>query len=103
MAIKITRDILESYLHCRYKAFLKVTGQEGVRSNYEALSVSVRDEARLRATETILARHKEGEVARNIVLTAASLKQGPSFILDATLEDDSFSLRFDGLTRVEGP
>ena len=67
MAIKITRDILESYLHCRYKAFLKGTGQQGVRSDYEALLVSLRDEVRRRATESVLARHQEGEVVRNIV------------------------------------
>lgn len=27
MAAKITRDILESYLHCKYKGHLKLTGQ----------------------------------------------------------------------------
>ena len=42
-------------------------------------------------------------MARDIPLTAAALRAGPSFVLDATLEDDVLSLRFDGLKRVDGP
>ena len=42
-------------------------------------------------------------MARDISLTAAALRAGPSFVLDATLEDDLLSLRFDGLKRVDGP
>ena len=42
-------------------------------------------------------------MARDIPLTAAALRAGPSFVLDATLEDDLLSLSFDGLKRVDGP
>ena len=42
-------------------------------------------------------------MARDIPLTAAALQAGPSFVLDATLEDDLLSLRFDGLKKVDGP
>ena len=42
-------------------------------------------------------------MARDIPLTAAALRAGPSFVLDATLEDDLLSLGFDGLKRVDGP
>jgi predicted RecB family nuclease len=42
-------------------------------------------------------------VVREAPLTAAVLKAGPAFVLDAVLEDDIFSLRFDGLMRVAGP
>jgi predicted RecB family nuclease len=38
-----------------------------------------------------------------VPLTAPTLKQGAAFVLDATVEDDCFSLRFDGLKRVDGP
>ena len=33
MATKITRDILESYLHCKFKAHLKLTGQQGIKTS----------------------------------------------------------------------
>ena len=37
MATKITRDIMESYLNCKYKAHLKLAGQQGTMSDYELL------------------------------------------------------------------
>src|SRR4051794_26524320 len=103
MTSKITRDVLEGYLNCRYKGFLKLAGEQGTRSDYEAMLMAARDEVRRKAIEKILDRHQADEVARNIPLTAAALKAGPLFILDAALEDDVVSLHIDGLRRVDGP
>jgi predicted RecB family nuclease len=72
-------------------------------SDYEGLLVASRQEARQKALGKILAKHPEAEVARDILLTAAALRAGPSFVLDAALEDDLLSLRFDGLKKVDGP
>src|SRR5262245_58675750 len=102
MSAKITRDVLEGYLYCKFKGHLKQAGQQGTRSDYEALLLQQREEVRRRAVEKILDRHKEGQVARGIPLTASALKQGPLYVLDATLEDDLVAVRFDGLKRVEG-
>jgi predicted RecB family nuclease len=103
MATKITRDVLESYLKCKTKAHLKLAGHQGSMSDYEGLLVASRQEARQKALGKILAKHPEAEVARDILLTAAALRAGPSFVLDAALEDDLLSLRFDGLKKVDGP
>ena len=103
MAAKITRDILESYLHCKYKGHLKLTGQQGIKCDYETLLTETRAEVRLAAIDKILARHPGEEIPRNIPLTTSALKQGASFLLDATLEDDLVSLDFDGLKKVDGP
>ena len=46
MATKITRDVLESYLHCKTKAHLKLAGQQGSVSDYEGLLVASRQEVR---------------------------------------------------------
>jgi hypothetical protein len=35
MATKITRDVLESYLNCKYKGHLKLVGQVGTKTDYE--------------------------------------------------------------------
>jgi predicted RecB family nuclease len=103
MATKITREILEAYLNCKTKAHLKLEGQQGSTSDYEALLISNRQEVRQEAIEKILARNTESEVARDIPVTAAALREGRSVVLDTTLEDDLLSLTFDGLKRVEGP
>jgi len=103
MSIKITRDVLESYLNCKYKGHFKLTGQQGTRCEYENLLTERRAEIRLAAIEKILAHHAGEEIPRNIPLTASTLKQGASFLVDATLEDALVSLEFDGLKKVDGP
>jgi predicted RecB family nuclease len=102
MSKKITKDVLESYLNCKYKAHLKFAGQQGTTSDYETLLTEMRDEVRLAAIDRIVARHQGDEIPRNIPLTTSALKQGAPFILDAILEDDHHSLAFDGLKRVAG-
>jgi predicted RecB family nuclease len=99
---KITRDVLESYLHCKVKGHLKLASQQGTKCDYEVLLAKLRDEARQQAIDKILESHPEEQVARGITVTIAVLERGSQFILDALLEDDPLSLRVDGLKRVEG-
>ena len=59
MATKITRQILEAYLNCKTKAHLKLAGQQGIVSDYEALLVANRQAVRRQAIGKILARNPE--------------------------------------------
>jgi predicted RecB family nuclease len=102
MTAMINRDIIESYLSCKYKGHLKLAGKRGARSDYELLLAGSREEVRNRATDRILARYAGEEVERDILLTPAALKRGDAFLLNVTLEDESLSLTFDGLARVQG-
>jgi predicted RecB family nuclease len=101
-ATKINRDVLESYLHCRCKGYLKLTRQQGTKSDYETLLTELRVEVKLNVINKILAQHPEHEVAQNIFLAAFLLKRGPLYVFDAILEDDLLSLCFDGLKRMPG-
>src|ERR1700683_1808209 len=103
MTTKITREVLESYLNCKYKGHLKLSGQEGTKTDYETMLTEMRAQVRLAAIDKILARHPGEDIPRNIPLTAAALKQGAPFLLDATLDDDLISLTFDGLKKGDGP
>jgi predicted RecB family nuclease len=103
VAAKIIRDVLEGYLHCKYKGYLKLNGQQGTKCDYETMLAEMRAEVRLAAIDKILARHPGEEIPRNGPLTTSALQQGASFILDATLDDDLVSLEFDGLKKVDGP
>src|SRR5262245_47245838 len=103
MATKITREILESYLYCKTKAHLKLVGEQGNKSDYEVLLGATREKVRQQAIGKILARYPDDQLARDIPLTAATLGCGPSYVLGATLEDEVFSLNFDGLKRIAGP
>ncbi len=103
MTAKITNEVLEGYLNCGYKGHLKLVGEHGTQSDYEALMAQQRGEVRLQSIDTILARYGEDQVARYVPLTTAALKQGPLFVLDAVLENEIVSLHLDGLKRVDGP
>jgi predicted RecB family nuclease len=102
MVTKITKDVLEGYLNCRYKGHLKLAEQQGTGSDYELLLAESRDEVKRRAIDRILTNHPAEEVERDVVLTPAVLKRGPSFLLNAILDDNAVSLAFDGLKRVPG-
>ena len=102
MATKITRDIIESYLNCKYKGHLKLTGESGTISDYEAMTTAARASSRKQALSSLIVRFVKGVVLRGTAVTAALLKQGAPILLDASLEDEDLSLCLDGLKRVEG-
>jgi predicted RecB family nuclease len=102
MATKITWDIIESYLNCKYKGHLKLTGESGAISDYEAMTTAARASSREQALTRLAARFGEGATGGRAAVTAALLTQGAPFLLDALLEDDSLSLRLDALKRMDG-
>src|SRR5215510_16103235 len=103
MISRITRDVLESYLFCRYKGYLKWIGHQGIKSDYEDLLADARDQVRLTVIEKIITQHRQDQAKRGIPLTNSILKQGLPFILETTLEDATISLSFDGLKKAPGP
>jgi predicted RecB family nuclease len=102
MATKITRDIIESYLNCKYKGHLQLTGQHGTRSDYEAMTTAARASSQEQAVARLVARFGGGGGSRGLTVTAAVLKQGAQWLADAQLEDDALSLRLDALKRADG-
>lgn len=102
MAATITREVLESHLQCRYKGHLKLAGEQGCPSDYELLLAEARERVRHAATEKLLARHGEGEVLRDCTATAEVLKRGIPLLLNATVEGEGLSVRFDALQCAAG-
>ena len=78
MATKITREVLEGYLECRYKGRLRLDGEEGERSDYERMTSEEEAEARTRGLTHLLSCHPEGEACRGATLTAARPEPGAS-------------------------
>jgi predicted RecB family nuclease len=103
MSARITDDVLQCHLDCNLKAHLKRAGLRGTPSDYGALLTQAREQVRRGAVEKVLARYGENGVARDVPLTAAALRRGTPFVLDAVLRDGDFCLRLDGLKRVDGP
>jgi predicted RecB family nuclease len=103
MTTRLTRDILESFLTCKFKGHLKLIEQQGTKSDYDLLLAAGIVEVRRRAVERILARCEQDTVVRSVALTPSILRRGPLFILDATLGNDALSFDFDALKRTDGP
>ena len=85
MATKITNDMLESYLLCKLKGYLKFAEQRGTKCDFEAMLTELRAGVRLKAIDAILTRCPGDQVARNIPLTTAGLKRARSTSLMAPL------------------
>src|SRR5579859_1727404 len=101
MSEKITSDLLESHLKCRYKAHLKAAAERGLLHDYEILMKESRERIRQAATGKLLVRYDGGEVPSGLPLTADLLKRGLPLLLDAAFEDEVFCVRFDALLRVD--
>lgn len=102
MATKITGEIIESYLNCKYKGHLKLAGESGTQSDYETMTTAARASAREQTLARLVARFSEGHACQGTAITAAFLKQRVPILLDGDLEDESLSLRFDALKGEEG-
>src|SRR4051812_16995860 len=91
-AMKITNEVLEGYMNCKTKGRLKLAGESGVISDYEATTSEARRASREAALARLVAHFGQGDACRGIAATAATLKQGAPLLADATLEDDILSI-----------
>src|SRR3954466_6831250 len=99
--MEITNEILEAYLNCKTKGHLKLVGETGAKSNYEAMTEAASRASREVALAGLVARYREGDAYRGTVITAAMLKQGAPVLADAILEDDGVTIRVDALKRAD--
>src|SRR3954449_8514038 len=72
MAMKITNEVFEAHLNCKFKGHLKLAGEAGTRSDYEAMTTAAKAASREQAIAKLLARSGEGGSAR------AANRQPPS-------------------------
>src|SRR5262245_1976916 len=103
MAMKITNEVLEGHLNCEFKGHLKLAGEVGTTSDYEAMTSAARAASREQAIAKLVARSGEEASCAGTTVTLAMLKSGPPLLADVKLEDESLSLHFDALKRMPGP
>ena len=99
---KITRDIIESYIACHYKAHLTFLGlhqtSAGDASLLEDGVVGHQRTSERFIQSAELNKHSDN----SIKLTSDYLRQGQPAISNGVYETDTLSLYFDGLQRVPG-
>src|SRR5208337_1032013 len=62
----ISREVLEGYLSCKYKGHLKLKGEQGTKSDYEAMTSEWRIEHKRRACDKLASHYREGEILREV-------------------------------------
>jgi len=98
---KITNEVLEAHLDCKTKARLKLAGEAGVASDYEAMATGTRRASREAALARLAARFPDA--SRGTAITQATLKEGKPILVDAVLEEEALSIRLDALKKADGP
>ena len=78
--MKITNEVLEGYLNCKFKGHLKLAGEVGTKSDYEAMTTAARAASREQALAKLVARFGEGDACRGTAVTAATLKKGTTAV-----------------------
>ena len=97
MAAKISSQVIECFLKCRYKAALKLIGEAGQKSAFELFERECQTSAFYRARQTLASR-----CIQNVSLNGSVLAQGADMILCAHLDNSEVSIHFDALQRVDG-
>jgi predicted RecB family nuclease len=98
---KITRAVLEGYLECSYKGWLRLAGEPAEESDYRKMTSEQEAQSRTLAFAR-LASLLEEKACRKARLGVADLRLGSHLVFDAIIEDEETSLWFDGLMRVGG-
>jgi predicted RecB family nuclease len=101
MVEKISRQALDNYFACKFKAHLTVSGARGVPSEY--LNLARDQDRRFKRVyqQQLLKTHAEGAPKR-VTLTRSLLSVGYPLILEATFDDERLHLQFDGIMKVDG-
>ena len=101
MAAKITGEIVEAYVSCKTKAYLKLQREQGTRTDYDVLRSEMRERVRRAAQKTIEAAYPEGEILQDVQAAFSVLKRGAEF-LQGRIEDASLQLTIDGFRKTPG-
>jgi predicted RecB family nuclease len=96
MAGRISIEVIEAYLSCKYKARLIFDGEVGPKSEFELF------EARARADALSRAQRKFAAASQNVTINKSVLAQGTTVLVGARLEEDDLYVRIDALQKAEG-
>jgi hypothetical protein len=93
MSTTISRDIIEAYLNCKYKGYLRLAEERGIPSEYETVLAAEGQRARAEVFVRLVDRLGSANVVRDSKVTPTVLKRGIPLLVDADLEDDGLPHR----------
>ena len=96
----ITREIFAGYLKCKYKAYLQRQGTSYPPHEYTVLSGALDDDFNRKAKTLFVVEDTGTFASRQPPISLSDLRTGLSSILDATIQHEIYSFRFDAVQRV---
>lgn len=85
MDVKISREVLEAFFDCKFKGYLKWTGQQGVGSEDECVFADLRERVKLQTIVQESRMDSSNDDARDETLNYLLLKKGLTLILSPHL------------------
>lgn len=97
----INNEIFESFINCKYKAYLKLSGTSGNISEYEIMQNEIRVLYKMGALKNILSAYKEKEILNNTDLNSA-IEDGKKAIVNAHVNCDGLQSYCDLMEKISG-
>jgi hypothetical protein len=99
-ACKITTEVLVEYLHCKYKAYLILSGVICEPSPYERWLQRTEDQYAAAARSVLVRDNSYPSAIQS--LTSDDLKQGSVFVVHSRIQQEHFDFLFDAIQQVPG-
>jgi predicted RecB family nuclease len=96
----LTDDLFGAFLKCPYKAYLKLRGETGERSDYERTQCRRSAEYRVAATSYLLAKLTGAAVIQSPPSLPDAIQSGVSLITDTVASDGGETCRLDALENL---
>ncbi len=97
--MRITNELLEAFLNCKTKAYRKLGGHVGIKSDYEVMTEAAIQSAREATLARLSKKCNAGDVPRGLLITSSALKLAAPLLIDAIFEDERTLIRFDAIKR----
>ncbi len=94
--------IFESYLNCKYKAFLKSEGKQGNKSDYEILQDELNNEYKNKVKESLLAKYGVDGFLKTDPTLFSDLKKGKEIIFNSRFEHSELEANPNVLVKAPG-
>ena len=101
MSIPISNELFRDFLNCKYKAYLKLSGKCGQKSDYESLDIQLSEEYRRLANDHLLKSRSDTEICKSAPDLLKALRQGHAIVTDghATVDDTPFARTLDRISK----
>ena len=99
----ITNEIFKSYLSCQYKAYLKICGKKGNKTDFEKLNNEFLNDLEVDVTQKFLTEYNPVEILQSPLLKISDLKKAKQVILTPHLIIDNISVDFFALEKNPNP